>query len=411
MIGSSSFKYAARSLFRNTRRTILSVAGIGIGCAIGLFANSYYAGAAEMQIRAASESGAGHLRVVPERWPETRENSLRLSDWRQALDAVKATPQVELAAPRARANGLLAFGNRTLGIEVVGVDPEVEKKANRIVKKAALEGRYLLPGDRDKTVIGREAAKRLGVELEDLLLVTVSGKGEIKSAMLEIVGILETGSRELDASICQVTLDNIARITGYQNAGEIAIMLESHKLIDRTKAVLEEKIPAGNTVVTWKAVNPGLAANVEGDTAFFRILSFLIVVVVMLGITSAQLTSVLERRREFGILTALGMKGRQIASVLFLEAVATGTAGGLLALLLGGYASYLLATKGLDMRAMMGNELAISGVLMDPYVYADFGPWIIAYAFGVSLAATSIACIYPAWFATKTDPASALRVE
>ncbi|MFC1452688.1 hypothetical protein ACFLSJ_05005, partial [Verrucomicrobiota bacterium] len=79
MIGSASTKYALRSLLRNTRRTILSAVGIGIGCGMGMVASSWVRGAGEMQIRAVAESGGGHLRVVPKGWTERRDNNLRLA--------------------------------------------------------------------------------------------------------------------------------------------------------------------------------------------------------------------------------------------------------------------------------------------------------------------------------------------
>jgi len=65
MIGSVSTKYAFRSLLRHPMRSALSMVGVGIGCSIALIATSWMSGAAEMQIRAVSESGAGHLRVMP----------------------------------------------------------------------------------------------------------------------------------------------------------------------------------------------------------------------------------------------------------------------------------------------------------------------------------------------------------
>jgi ABC-type lipoprotein release transport system permease subunit len=410
MIGIISGKYALRSLRRRPKRTLISVVGVGIGCAVGLVAVAYYAGAAEMQVRAASESGAGHLRVVPGDWPRTRENSLRLAEWREALAAVRATPAVKSIAVRARASGLLAFGNRTAGVEVVGVRPGSERACNRIVAKSRLEGRYLRDGDAEAVVIGKALARRLDVELDDDLLVTLSGRDEMRSAMLRIVGLLATGSREIDSALCHVTLDGLNGITGHESPGEIAVLLGDHRLIAPARADLAARLPAGAAVVTWKQVSPALAANVEGDTAFINFISFIIVVVVVLGITSAQLTAVLERRREMGILTALGMKGRHVVALILLEAAMTGLAGAAAALLMGGPLAYLIATRGINIAALTGGELAVEGVLFDPYVYGDFGVWIVWYALGVSVAATTIAAVYPAWFALKTDPAKALRV-
>jgi len=409
MIGTVSTKYALRGLMRSPRRTALSVIGAGVGCAMGVMAISWVRGGADMQMRAASESGAGHLRVVPRDWPETREYSLRLADRRRSIAEVERLAGVGVAAVRARANGLLAFGNRTSGVEIVGVDPQAEFESNRIVNRSRIEGRYLRPGDSGAVVIGRTLARRLKVEVDDDLYVTLSGREGIQSAMLRIVGVIETGSQDLDAGICHTAIEDVEKITGYAGPGEIAILLQDHRLIDAARKELTDRLAGTNTVITWKEVNFELAANVEGDTAFTKILISIIVIVVSLGIAGAQLTAVLERRREFAVLLALGMKGRQFVALLLLEAVMIGIGGAVVAMLIGGSVAYLLATKGVDITEMMGGEISLAGVLMDPIIYGSFGPWIVTYAFCVSITATVVASIYPAWFAIRTKPADALR--
>jgi len=200
MIGKVSAKYALRSLFRRPRRTALSIFGTGIGCAIGLIGTAWMAGSAEMQIRAVAESGAGHLMIVRSGWLENRENTLRIMDGQSTVEAVSNLPEVKAAIMRARSNGLLAFGNRTSGVEVLGVVPAVEAVHNRIVSQGRLEGRYLTSEDEGKVVIGKALARRLDVELEDDLQITMAGRDEIQSAMLEIIGLIETGSSELDSA-------------------------------------------------------------------------------------------------------------------------------------------------------------------------------------------------------------------
>jgi ABC-type lipoprotein release transport system permease subunit len=268
----------------------------------------------------------------------------------------------------------------------------------------------LRAGDRGKIVIGKVLARRLDVELEDDLQITMAGVEEIQSAMLEIVGILKTGSRDLDASVCHVTLEDIGRISELAGPGEVSILLEDADDIELTQERLAERLTAGNEVITWKEVNPGIAANVEGDRAFMRVLAGIVLIVVVFGIASARLTAVLERRREFAMLSALGMKGRQLVGLLTLEALTVGLAGAAVALMLGGPAAYYLATRGVSMEAVVGEDFSFGDVLIDPYMYADFGIWLIWYALATSLAATILASIYPAWFAVKTDPADALRV-
>jgi ABC-type lipoprotein release transport system permease subunit len=409
MIGNVSAKYAIRSLLRHPRRSLLSVLGVGIGCALALFGASWISGSTEMQIRAISESGGGHLRVVHQEWPDTREDSLRLVDGVRTLEVVRALPGVKSCAMRARTKGLLAMGNRTAGAEVTGVIPEDEMASNRIVNRAAIEGRYLQSDDTDKVVIGRVLAKRLGVEVDDDLYVTLVGANDIQSAMLTIVGIIQTGSRDLDAMVCQVTLADIERLTGCQGAADISILLDDYRLVETTQRILARQVSDGNVVITWKEVNPGLAGNVEGDRAFTKGLLVIIVLLVSLGIVSAQLTAVLERRSEFAILSALGMKGRQVVGLVVLEAVVVGLAGAALGLALGGTGAYFLSTRGVGFESFMGDDASFGDVLIDPRLFGDFGPWLISYALVISLVATVAASIYPAWLATRIDPARALR--
>jgi ABC-type lipoprotein release transport system permease subunit len=409
MTGRTAIRYARRSLFRQPRRTLLSMIGAGIGCGIAIFALAWITGAAEMEIRAVVESGVGHLKVVHEAWPERHEQKLRIQEYEKALEAARNLEGVAEVAARARTNGLLAFGNRTRAVEVTGVQPEREMASNRVVYKAEIRGRYLEPGEKNSVVIGSTLAERLDVDLDDDLYVTLSGKSEMQSAMLTIKGILSTGSENLDAGFCQTTLSALSQITGYDGAGEISILLEDYRDIGRAGKALADALPEGNTVITWQQADPAMAAGIEADRAFMRLLVIIIVIVVALGIASAQLTAVLERRTEFAILAALGMRSRQVIALMLVEAVIIGIGGAVFALLTGGPASYYTATRGISLEALMG-DTAFGNVLLDPVLYGSFGPWMIGYAFGISIVSTVIASIYPAWLATKTDPADALRI-
>jgi ABC-type lipoprotein release transport system permease subunit len=409
MIRSVSAQYAWRSLLRHTRRTILSVVGIGIGVSMALIATSWINGAVRMEVQAIVESGTGHLRIVPSQWLVRRENTLRVQDWQKALDAARARPGVEVAALRARANALLAFGNRAAGVELTGVQPRQEQQINRIVRRARIEGRYLEPGDAGQIVIGSTLARRLDVATGDDLYLTLSGRHGMQSAMLTIVGVMYTGSRDLDESIAHVTLSDIERITGYPGPGEITILLNDYRLVDAAREALARELPGGDRVITWRQIDPSYAAGIESDRAFMGILIAIIVTVVALGITSAQLAAVLERRRELAILSALGMKGRQVIALLLLEAGAVGVGGAAVALLLGGSISYYLASTGVDITVFMGGEAAFGDVLLDPRVHGAFGLWVLWYALAVAEAATVAATLYPAWLAVRVNPADSLR--
>lgn len=406
----AAWTYAVRSLGRNMRRTVLSIVGIAVGCALALFMESINRGRDELFARMGAYAGAGHVRIVPAGWRERRDVRLRLADWTGDLDRARALPGVAAVTTRARAQGLIAMGTHVVPVEIVGVDPETEQRTYRFVQQIA-HGRYLRPADTDTVVIGQAIADRLVAGLDDEILVTAVGQsGSIESLMLHIVGIVRTGSEEVDATICQVPRATVERLTGLAGAGEVTLILDDWRRAEEAKAVLAGVVRGGDVVMTWGEISPDFKGHMEQDKAVSRVVSGILLVIVMLGVASAQLAAVLERRREFAVLAALGMSGYAIAMVLLLEALVIGVISGTLGLALGAPFVWRIATSGLDLRRYMGGTYTFQGVILEPIIYGDAGWWVAGYVFTVAVVVTTLASLYPAWFATTTDPADALRV-
>jgi putative ABC transport system permease protein len=291
----------------------------------------------------------------------------------------------------------------------MGVDPDAERASNRIVRRARIDGRYLEAGKDGTVVIGRGLAATLGAELEDALVVTLSGKDEVQSAMLQVVGIVDAGVSSIDDSFCHVNMADVERLSGREGAGEIGIFLTDHTLIDKVRARLSPSTVEGNELITWGEVMLMFSMNIESDTASFNFMIFIIMVVVGLFIMSAQLSAVLERKREFAVLSALGMKRLHIVSLVVIEGALTGVLGAVLASILGGGLAKWLST-GVNIAGLFGDAFDTFGVMMDPIVYGDLGIWIVWYASAVCITATVIASLVPALKAMRVDPAEALRM-
>lgn len=409
MIG-PAWTYAVRSLGRNSRRTWLSIVGIGVGCALALFMESVNRGRDELFARMGAYAGAGHVRVVPAGWRERRDPRLRLADWQVAADRARELPGVTAVTTRVRAQALVAMGTHVVPVEIVGVDPDTEPSTNRFVRTMS-QGRYLQPTDTGAVVIGQAIADRLVAGLDDEILVTAVGKsGDIESMLLRIVGLVSTGSDDIDATICQVVRPDVERLTGLGGAGEVTLILDDWETADAAKAALSRAVTGGDDVLTWGEINPEFKGHLEQDSAMSRMVSTIILLIVMLGVASAQLAAVLERRREFAVLSALGMRSWTIVVILLEEAVVIGMASAALGLALGFPFVWYFAENGLDLRAFMGANYTFQGVIFEPVFYGDIGSWTLWYVFTVAIVVTVLASLYPAWFATTTDPADALRV-
>ena len=406
----TAWTYAFRSLRRNARRTVLSVVGIGVGCALALFMESLNRGRDELFARMGAYAGAGHVRIVPAGWRERRDPRLRLANGQADVDGVREISGVTAMTVRARAQALLAMGTHVVPVEIVGVDPHTEPSTYRFVQTIA-HGRYLRTTDTGAVVIGQAIADRLVADVDDEILATAVGKtGDIESMLLRIVGIVRTGSDEIDATICQVVLADVERLTGLAGIGEVTLILDDWERVDAVKAALSEVVGGGDEVLTWGEISPEFKGHLEQDSAVSRLVSGIILLIVMLGVASAQLAAVLERRREFAVLSALGMHSRTIVAVLLQEALAIGLASAALGLALGLPFVWRLAKSGIDLSRYMGTTYSFQGVIIEPVIYGDIGSWTAWYVFTVAVVVTVLASLYPAWFAARTDPADALRV-
>jgi ABC-type lipoprotein release transport system permease subunit len=406
----TAWTYAFRSLRRNARRTALSVVGIGVGCALALFMESLNRGRDELFARMGAYGGAGHVRIVPAGWRERRDPRLRLANWQADVDGVREISGVTAMTIRARAQALIAMGTHVVPVEIVGVDPRTEPSTYRFVQTIA-HGRYLRTTDTGAVVVGQAIADRLVAEVDDEILATAVGKtGDIESMLLRIVGIVRTGSDDIDATICQVVLADVERLTGLIGIGEVTLILDDWQRADAVKAALNKVVGRGDEVLTWGEISPEFKGHLEQDSAVSRLVSGIILLIVMLGVASAQLAAVLERRREFAVLSALGMHTRTIVAVLLQEALAIGLASAALGLALGLPFVWRVASSGIDLRRYMGTTYSFQGVIIEPVIYGDIGAWTAWYVFTVAVVVTVLASLYPAWFASRTVPADALRV-
>jgi len=227
--------------------------------------------------------------------------------------------------------------------------------------------------------------------------------------MFTVVGLVDTGSPELDATICQAPLRALAALTGAPGAGEIALLLFDGNRAGAIRDGLESLAAPQDRLLTWDEISPQARFAVRINQQSIWWISIVLLLIAGLGVASAQLTAILERRKELAVLAAIGMGGRRLLSLIMLEGVVLGLAGAAAALVIAVPADYYLATTGLSITG--GNpQMRVAGMVMDPVLRADFGMWLLGDALLLSVAAAAAASLYPAWFAMRLEPVTALRV-
>lgn len=412
----TTWKLAWRQLLRNRARTVIT--GTAIALAVALFLSSLALGDGmyAKMMEAAERSAGGGVLIHQAGYWQDREAGARVADPGAIMAAARRAPGVEAVAERVLIDGILtsAANEGFAAVTVRGVDPAAERPFNDLSRFLA-RGAFL-DGDDDRAIVlGAKLAEDLSVDLGDrLVLRFTDARGEEAQALFRLGGVVATGSADIDRTIALV------RIHAAQEAarlGDAVTQIGVHGApggdLDTLKASVAAALGArarGLELLTWREAMPELVGFIEMDGNMNVLFALVIFAIVAFGIANTFLMSVMERVRELGLLSALGVTPLRVGGLVLAEtALLALLAMGLgLALALGLHAWF--STHGLDYGALLGGDFDVSGVIVDDLVIhtiVDLPRWIAAC--GGVIVMIVLAALYPAWRATRLDPSQAMR--
>jgi ABC-type lipoprotein release transport system permease subunit len=277
-------------------------------------------------------------------------------------------------------------------------------------------GVYLGDSGRDDPIIlGATIVEKLELDLGDRVVLTATQPdGEVTRALFHLTGVIETGLKDVDEIVGITTLEAAQEAVGATGMlTQIGVMTHSAEASDSVAAGLRawaDRRGDGLEVLTWQEAIPEMVGFIEVDDAFLYIYLVVIFAIVAFAIANTFLMAVMERVREFGLLNALGLKGRGVAGLLLTETVLMT----LLAMSIGfvlGFSGHLAAAHWGIPASMWGVEsMEVSGVDFAAMVMrSKLNPmkWIAA---SILVALVTVgSALYPAWRASRLAPAEAMR--
>ncbi|HUX39199.1 MAG TPA: FtsX-like permease family protein [Rectinemataceae bacterium] len=405
---------AIRNLGRNKRRTILTGLSVAIAMMAVMFMNGFVNGLMDNLIRNVLKNDLGHINVTTKEY-RAKEKFMPVSDYIQDADKVAATigsmpgleGKVTLVEERIRFGVLLSSGPKTKQAICVAGDPEKEKSL-LMLDRNVRDGTYLsAPGD---ALVGAGVARDLGLKVGDTLrVVTQKADYGLGFKKFRVSGIFLTNVNSLDGSLFQVSLDDARDLLGMDGgASQIIVMLNNHKLSQRDASLVAAGLERAGfsdlSVQPWQE-GGGIVALLPLIDVIY---GWIYVIVAFLGafvIANVMMMVVLERKKEIGMLKALGMPRREILYLFLLEGSMLGALGSAVGVALGYSLDLLFSVVGIDFSAAM----ASFSWPMDNTVYAAADPLAALGLFALGIVVAAVIAFLPSRSAARMDPIEAIR--
>jgi lipoprotein-releasing system permease protein len=310
-------------------------------------------------------------------------------NWRLLMPLLEAVPGVAAVSPIVTAGGLAVRGEVSKAIAISGVDLVRYDRIVRLRSKIVSGDARLGPGE---GMIGRDLAQDLGVRVGDRLNIVV---GAITDS-IRVTALLDYGVRDLNRRVVVVPLRTAQSLVSLPG-GAISIELSLVDLWAAPDFAQDFAKRWAYKVESWQDANPQLVSALTAQSVSTAVIRGVVLIVVILGISSVLVVSVVQKRREIGILRAMGATRAQVMRIFLLQGAIVGAVGSVLGVSLAWAMIWAFVTL------VRGED----GLPLFPI---SFPPSLALIVSGIATVSGVLAAVAPARRAAKLDPALAIRI-
>ena len=341
-----------------------------------------------------------------------------MQDWRKAQQTAAALPGVLAAVPYVESQAMVAQHQRVLGVSVRGIDPRATLANDGLVRRMQRGSLADLTTGGFRIVLGEALANDLGAHLGDRIIVmapqATATPGGVMPRMrhFEVSGIFASGMYEFDRGLALVNLQDAARLYQLGDAmSGVRLTLKDPYQAAGVVRQLALALGGGFYVSDWTRNHASFFRSIELTKSMMFVILLLLVGVAAFNIVATLVMIVKEKQQDIAILRTLGAGPRNVLVTFALQGIFIGLAGTLLGALLG-----VLLAHNLEM-LVHALERVVGTTFMDAKVYlmSDLPAYVewrdVLQVCGVAFVLCALATLYPAWRASRTLPAQALRNE
>jgi ABC-type lipoprotein release transport system permease subunit len=400
---------AWRNLWRHSRRTWLTATAMVFSNVLLVFMISLQFGSYEMMINNTLQAFSGHIQVQAEGFNNNPKMRSSIPDVFNLAGQIRTAMPDAAVAARASGFALASSEERSFGIQVIGVQPAFEARVSTI-PGLVRQGRFLDDPAAAEIVVGSIMARNLKVGTGDEITLLGSGRdGSFAAGVVTVVGIFESGMADMDRSFAEIPLGYFQETFFMQGHGHnIVVSLAGLERVPAAVTALEPVIAGqeGLALLDWDALNPGLKQAIQADMSSAWLMYGVLIVLVAFSVLNTQLMSVMERTREFGVISALGVRPRKLASLVMLETALMALIGLAIGVFLGWLLTLYFQTAGFSYPGM---EEAAARFNLPGKMYPSVTPLSILLGPLVVFLFCLLAAVYPALRLYRLQPVEAMR--
>ena len=351
------------------------------------------------------------LSVVPQ--VEYVAPNRAIDNWPDKVAKLKQQPGVTAAAPFISVNGMAQYKSELKAVEVRGVDPAFESEVSAV--NQFTHGKLVSQISEDEIILGQQIVKQLGVkqgELVTLLIPQVNQTStEIlapKRVSLTLAGIIEMGG-PIDSTAAFIHLNKAQSVLGYEQQQVTGLRLavtdvfQAHQIALRVGQTIEDYV----YISSWFRTQGSLYQDIQMVRTIVYIVVFLIIAVASFNIVSSLVMEVREKQANIAILKTMGAKDSTILATFILQGLSQAFIG----VVLGSFIGVMLALNISELFTLLSQLLGanpLEGVYFIEFLPSKLVWQDIVVTVIVTFILAVLATIYPAWQATRVDPAKVL---
>ena len=402
-------RLAWRNIWRHRRRTVIIVLAMGLSLALMMFYDGLMDGFNNAIAGNAVRVLGGNVQVHAAGYREKVDSNplLPLSDDQAVVTAALAQPNVIAASRRIQTGGLVSNREGAFPMTIIGIDAEKEAPVS-LIAEHIVDGRFIKSTDEDSILIGKGLADSLSIKVGDRITMVGSDiHKQNRQRTMTVIGIYDIGIPSMEKGTSYISLTEAQGLFGPRGQStEVQITL---KKVGTETAVVNALAPLfpHDEVESWAKNYPELSNAVGRKNIVMDIFSVIIVMIAGIGILNLLLMAVYERTREIGLLGAMGLKPRQIATTFILEGALIGFVGVLVGVAFGLLTNLSLMQVGMDYSQFAGVTDYMA--LISGKVYPSLGIGKLPMRAIIIFVIAALAALIPAMIASKREPSEALH--